>query len=726
MAFRTISVRGQFNALHRFSFDPVTGQPSNFHPPAKDSKEFKALTTNPGPLRVVFSPDYLDWYFKAYTARARHARLKARARTTFPWSSPKSGTQATVDHPEGGAAEGSVGGGPFRVETARPASSPVRREAELRMARALDIIDDASLQHAQFDLYERQSHFPQIHIDKATDHHIRELVKTLFIDSALSYEDVWRKALLYRAILSERRASYPAAYQYIMSFVDGCRFAPVAKDDAELAIADDAARAANDAALKAATYLPSTAWADYYRALVQIYHVENNIDAHVVLECHLAPNAEALLQSQPPPREDVKGPDGNVIKLPLSLPRNAPPLPSCNHGDDPFLRDENMPLMRCLVFGEFNLSVNVDPFVKYPKAQSTVIRPSPTELRMSNAAKSVIERMSRTNRTLFFAGLTPAQQTALETRSKDISRLEQMYSRQDAMFDRELSKLADDDPALWGAAYESPFYNPRTIRPELRDRCSRTVTRGLRDYDRARAAIQRPGSIFDLESTQRFRGRTPAVSVHRPSIPRFLHLIMSDKHVHFVLTMFADVKPQTQGGGGGDGSSGGGGSGGQQPTTLAIDDLSLFASRLRAAATDLSVQMLKLALEFHLREARRIHYRKVQIASALLDNVVQDGLAVIKTHPSFQRPFVVTDGKAGASPETADQPPSLLSDSPAAKAYMALGVYVPFGSRALSELGYPTPARMDDYVRWMKAQPLVRTSTELPRPPSANSLEVTA
>src|SRR5690242_7341510 len=84
---RAVTSYGQYNPVHQFNFDPVTGQPANLGV-AKDQAEFKRMITNPGPLRVEYSDDYLDWYYRAYTERVRFQQQQQQIQARFKHGAP--------------------------------------------------------------------------------------------------------------------------------------------------------------------------------------------------------------------------------------------------------------------------------------------------------------------------------------------------------------------------------------------------------------------------------------------------------------------------------------------------------------------------------------------------------------------------------------------------------------------------------------------------------------
>lgn len=77
MTYRTITSRGQFNPIHDFSYGIAHSRRAN------NVHEFQNLIINPGPLRVGFSPDYLDWLYRGYKSKVKFTEAKARAERVF-------------------------------------------------------------------------------------------------------------------------------------------------------------------------------------------------------------------------------------------------------------------------------------------------------------------------------------------------------------------------------------------------------------------------------------------------------------------------------------------------------------------------------------------------------------------------------------------------------------------------------------------------------------------
>ncbi|KEG14118.1 hypothetical protein DQ04_00611050 [Trypanosoma grayi] len=91
---RGITTRGQFNPVHNFSYGMERGVR------AKDEKSFEKLITNPGPLRVAYTPDYLDWLYRCYRAKGKYMDARAAAEKKFSGnliSSQAAGTAASGD-----------------------------------------------------------------------------------------------------------------------------------------------------------------------------------------------------------------------------------------------------------------------------------------------------------------------------------------------------------------------------------------------------------------------------------------------------------------------------------------------------------------------------------------------------------------------------------------------------------------------------------------------------
>lgn len=305
---RQLTTRGQFNPIHDFTYG-IT-----HHRRARNPAEFATMITNPGPLRVSYSADYLDWLYRAYRAKVRYTDACATRERVFAGkllssslsassssgnrnsSNDKKGEQnktASLDVECGSTVLGVPPTGTFL----RPAHSLRRVSGQLLRMATQRTLSDIARRQGMIDLFERQQQFPVIHLDRATRFHLVELFKEIVLDKALTPSEVWDKALLYRAILSERRASYPDSFRYIMTAVDDTVFATAAtgkEEDSHDDMSMSHTRALQDRC-------PS--WSDYcyFLYLVRRYYIDNAVEGHVVLRCHREPHAARLLFTNPPP-----------------------------------------------------------------------------------------------------------------------------------------------------------------------------------------------------------------------------------------------------------------------------------------------------------------------------------------------------------------------------------------------------------------------------------------
>jgi hypothetical protein len=539
---RCMTAKGQFNPLHTFESSIQRNEV------ARTAEEFKHLITNPGPLRVAYSADYVDWYFRAYREKCEFVDKKRKAQQKVAIS------PAAVGAPELGVYPGLI---------VRPSSSTRRTQAEQRKAAAIKLIEDATVEHGTLDCFERQPHFPVIHIDRCTDFHIRDLVQELIVDHAFSSDAVWEKALAYRALLKHQMKSYPQSFQYIFPFVDAVAVSSKIEDpqDPRHGQWDNADR------------YPTTDACRYFEQAIQRYHIENAVDVHVFLSCHAQPTADALLFTEPPPK-DLKE---TLVDRPTTYPSLKVLLED----------DSNVALLRVLLFADLNCFVSVDPFIKFPGASAAIVPPKfeHASQNLSQGSLAEIVEQRRHNRA---APLSQAVRNAIEGRGNDIARLQRNHTKSELQFSqRELNKAADANPsgyAMNGASY----LNPKTVRAEIRDDTTRRLLGGMKAYETSRKGIYR-------ESFDELRA---AAAVHAteenqfprnsPTIPKFLSMILNDSVVNFL---------------------------------MAVSDES-FQAALTQHSRFLARQYMNLAMEFHVENLRRVNHQKVLVAAAVLDELI--------------------------------------------------------------------------------------------------------
>lgn len=589
-----MTTKGQFNPVHTFESSIRRNEV------ARTPEEFRKLITNPGPLRLGYSADYEDWYYRAYREKCAYIDKKKKAAHKVT-SSP-----TIVGATELGVPPGLI---------ARPPSSVRRSQSEARKAEAQKWIDDASVEHGRMDCFERQSHFPVIHIDRCTDFHIRDLVQELIVEHATSADALWERALAYRALLQQHAKAYPASFHYIFP----------AADSVVMAKKIDDAQDPRNGQWDHADRFPTTDMGTYFAQSIQRYHIENAVDVHVFLSCHNQPTADALLFTEPPPKE---------LKEPLAeRPTSYPPLKALLEDDG------NLALLRVLLFGDLNCFVSVDPFIKFPNAAGGIVPPK-FEHASQNLTQGSLAEIIEQRRHNRAAPLSQAVRTAIEARGNDIARLQRAHSASDLQFaQRELSKASDANPAgyaLNGASY----LNPRTVRAEIRDDSTRRLLRGMKQYEEARDGVYR--RPYDEVYAKATIHSTEENSFPRnsPTIPKFLAMILNDPVVCFL---------------------------------VGVSD-SAFQSTLTAQARFLARQYMSLAMEFHLEANRRVNHQKVLVAAAVVDDLVDS-----------QRRSIL------------DGPNKDESD-----ALRRLGTFVPFAKRNLDDCGFPSAARVDDYMRWMR------------------------
>lgn len=490
---RSMTTRGQFNPIHSFSASLKHNEA------ATTPEEFRQLIANPGPLRIGYSADYVDWYHRAYREKVLYKEKKQRA-------------AAKVEGPNSAPAVGAPELGIFAGMVRRPQSSSVRLQGEQEQSEGQKMIEEATVEHGMLDCFERQPQFPVIHIDRCSDMHVRELVEELIIDEALCVDAVWEKALLYRSLLAERRSLYPKSFEYIHKFVDDVVFARVVEDPqnpSEKQILD-------------ADKFPQREASQYFSQCVQRYHIENALDAHVFLSCHRLPDAEKLLFTDPAPKE---------LKEALV---SAPPLPFPSL--DALMNDDgNLALLRVLLFAELNTFVSTDPFLKFPNAAASVQKPKFEHIHAAGLSQGSASTMIERSRGKRFGSLPQSVNSALDARGNDISRLQRSHAQSDLQFaQKELPKAAEADPAGYALAGNT-YLNPRTVRAEVRDHVTRKVLRGMRLYEVGREKCFRM-SIDEVRAKLVVHaGAENCVPVTAPTIPRFLSMILSDPVVTFLL-----------------------------------------------------------------------------------------------------------------------------------------------------------------------------------------------
>lgn len=695
---RYITSRGQFNPIHDFSYALEHGNIK-----ARNEKEFSAMISNPGPIRICYSADYLDWLYQAYKSKVENKERQNAVERKFHGQVISQGANTKFwDHNR-----------PFmRLQNSirRTAAERLRQEAQYTL-------DHSLLQQGLWDVFERQPQFPVIHLNLAERFHIVELFKEIILEKALEPYEIWDKALLYRAVLSERRNSYPKSFSYIFEAVDGTAFSPTPPQD-------NSAFGAADSNSSVGNFLksPQESAYLYFLYLVRKYFIENAVESHVILRCHRDSNRDKLLFSVPPPKDDKEVKESikreykdsfaglNAAVSSSSIQDSfqepgggasrgsnhqggrtsdhsifTPPLPSSYPPIQALWKCEvNFPLLLLLVFGELNLMVSDNPFAKFPNAFSFLTRPYSTvadsEENLSggllsqgdsgggrSGGRSGTDAVSLAliiaeKRGKLLANFPRTLQSSIDARGKDLQRLRQRFHREDLLGFQKLLRNSSSDQGEKGGNYASfsdwAYFNPRALRAEERDRVQRTALDALKDYERAKKDIYR-SSYDDAEQSrcERPTQMKHTVPTFVPSLPHFLSIIRRDPHISFLMNVYLDGPKQQQ---------------------------------LEKRCYHLASALYRTSLEFHKEGARRIHRQKVQVAAVLLDNFVWE-----------QWGALVSEGSNAFS--TDEGGPSLTT--------LARGIggnYEPFEKRALDESGFLTDARMEDYSRWM-APPAVRT-----------------
>lgn len=686
---RFISSRGQFSPIHDFSYALDNGKVK-----ARNEKEFSVMITNPGPIRICYSADYLDWLFRAYKSKMQTAERKNTVEKKFHG-------QVVSEHESSSFLDEERPFMRLPHSIRRTAAERLRREAQTA-------IDYSLLQQGLWDVFERQPQFPVIHLNLADRFHVVELFKEILLDKALEPHEIWDKALLYRALLAERRNSYPKSFSYIFEALDGTVFA-------SSSTANDSQVEDSNSSSTSEIFQKSPKESDYFYFLylVRKYVVENAVEGHVLLRCHRNPNSEQLLFSVPPPkddaevkdtiknefkdsfacmskaiyssflphdyiadpgaesRKDIKSAAKNVDRIVFSPPSAYPPIQAL------WKCEANFPLLLLLVFGELNLMVSDNPFSKFPNAFGFLTRSystvGDTDDSINRGSFSAVESGGSTGgrrsgadavslaliiaekRGKLMASFPHSLQSSIDARGKDLQRLRQRFHREDLLgFQKMLrnsSAEQDEKKGNYVSFSDWAYFNPRAIRAEERDRVQRIALDSLKDYERAKKDIYRCG----YDDAEQSRSERPTQMKHTvptfiPSLPHFLSIIRRDPHISFLMNVYLDASKQRQ---------------------------------LEKRCYQLATALYRTSLEFHKESTRRFHHQKVQVAAVLLDNLVQeewDGL-ISRKNDNF-------------SPEEG-------GSSVATLARRIGGSYAPFEKRALDESGFLTDARMEDYSRWM-------------------------
>ncbi|KAK7201342.1 mitochondrial RNA binding complex 1 subunit [Novymonas esmeraldas] len=693
-ATRAVTSRGQFNPIHAFTEQSTA--------PAKragNEREFEMMITNPGPVRVTYSPDYLDWLYRAYRAKLQYADERKKAEEVFQ------GLLLTTQPDTHGGAAGAgaqLPGAPLPGHTLRPRHSVRRQAGEVRRAAAQAKLDALAQQQGMLDVFERQPQFPAVHIDTAARYHVVELFKEMVLDRAWEPEEVWDKALLYRAILAERQASYPASYRYILETAREVTL--VLKKDSS---SPSSAAANSDVAVAPSTAVtPSEEDYTYFLYLVRRYYIDNAVEGHVVLRCHRRPDAAEVLFSDPPPKDEqevlrgIYGQSATPAEAEEQAgaaqrqrpPRNAATAAALVRPRPPEVYPpvealwrcaENEALLRVLVFGELNLLVSEDPFVRFPNARAHLTRPSaaapvpgsstdaaegprglqyrPGSPRRSDGGVTLASIIAE-KRGHLLAPLSRNVATMVDGRANDVRRLQQRYEREDtASFQKLLrggAQAAEENPGLYSAYSDWSYFNPRAVRAEERDVLSRQAVAALRVYDQASQDIYRVG-LEEAEASIAERpveGRNNAPS-YVPTLPHFVAQVKKDTHISFLGHV---ALPEEYGG--------------SAAATGASEK-----QQLERLVVQLARALYRTALEFHQQPLRRVNRQKVLVSASLLDRFVAERW----------RLYCVSDTSSDAVRDVARR----------------LSAFVPFEGRILDESGFPTDARVEDYERWMAAPP---------------------
>nr|CCC52774.1 conserved hypothetical protein [Trypanosoma vivax Y486] len=705
---RPITSRGQFNPIHNFSYAMERGVR------ARDAKSFEKLLSNPGPLRLDYTPDYLDWLYRCYRAKCTFTDARAVAEKKFNGNilsggySGASRTALAAQTGEDGAGDtrGRLPGAPPPGMFLRPSHSFRRITGEMKRKHAQDILDEVAKAQGMLDLFERQPHFPAIHIDRCSRFHLVELFKEMVLERALDSAIIWEKALMYRAILSERKLSYPPSFQYIFGAVEDTVFAPAVPHPAADSTSGAMGAAAGVAPHPLSVKCPTAEAYYYFLYLVKRYYVDNAVEAHVVLRCHQAPNVGELLFSNPPPKDETEvlraieviraadlrrkaeaesgaspsssspspaaGSESGAGKAPGETkpkpprrplaPREYPPI------DMLWRCEENVPLLKVLLFGEFNLLVSENPFVKFPNAHAYITRPYSSESTQVFAEGVSLASVMAERRGHLLPSIPRNTAGLIDMRAQELRRLQHKHHREDIVSFQTLLRgtHAEDNPFTYSSYADWSYFNPRAVRAEERDRLTLKGLRALKLYDSATQDIYCSGydSVM-LCHTQRVSEGTSTMPSYLPTLPHFVAIVKKDPHISFLSHVGLDDR----------GSS---------------TEAAAKHRELERRIYYLSRALYHMALEYHKEAVRRVNRQKVNVAAALLDSFVEEEWAAMLRAAAVQG--APEDGKVQMA--------------------RRLGQYLPFARRPLEDSGFPTDARADDYARWMQAPTVMSGRTQ--------------
>lgn len=769
---RGASATSQYYPLHRFDLaGDTTSTADQSADQGRDLSfaEFKTMISNPGPLRVLYSEDYLDWYYRAYKEKISYDRQKKLAaakginNTNISSSSNNNSLQAK--------------------KPLKPAESKERQLGEKVMRDAQRNIETASIRHGLLDLYERAPQFPQVHIDRAKDEHIPMLLDEFVLRGEVNAADVWRRALIARAMLLHNRRSYPATFEYIYKVIDECVFSkPLGlgnkkntSNSSSSSASDDDGKSSDGKKATAAAppppppvevakelledsatqKYPTLALARYYEYLVKKYNIQNSAEAHILLRCHLAPDAETLLFSNPPPEEEKDpskiggGPDWEAA---LAMP--LPPLDaliSVGDAADSGINN-NLALARVLIFAELNCNAttNNDAFAKFPKAQSLVTRPTLSESREEHERTS-LENKLRHRRHHILPNLIQFTLNTIDVRARDTNRLARQSEASDmnwaanslAAQERGTASAGEGlDGTVGGAAF-----NHRAIRAEVRDAANRRIIGGLKQYRYGRDVLTQRPTLLQGEEQTRFATAGAISTVGNSddlsescatrdtrnaylmvSLPRFVAIVEADKHVQLILAMLSSSSSFSAS----NNSKSGNNSNHSNNSAKIAAAADAAGANVQRLVLEYARQLLKLGLEFHLPNNRAVQLRATRVAASLLDTAVVDALEVLKlqqreldaevraakqahTKKSTAPTAAAADGGSAAARDGAerkeestiaplDQDPMMMLSSSlggGAVGQILAERFVPFAERALDQHGFPTEAKYSDYARWM-------------------------
>jgi len=306
---RPVGISGGYSPLHTFNMDPRYV--------AKSLEEFKVITNNPGPFRVHFSKDYLDWYWSAYQTKVKNSNKALLTKTN-----------ATQQH----------------LYT-MPRTSARRKALEETKALAQTTLDKCARRHALLDVWERCPQYPYIDLSLCSPYHIHEITRK-FLDLSLSVPAFWLRVVFFASLIRFREETFTKRFPYLQTLLPKINFSKTAKPEAPDQI------------------LPSSRLNELCVSLCKRHRVVNALEAHVVLDCleKGSMGSLAILDTQ----EQISLDEITFKNMSAHVPRS----------EEALFHPDNLDLLRTYLFAEMNSWVTTNPFRTHPEARDVVTLPS--------------------------------------------------------------------------------------------------------------------------------------------------------------------------------------------------------------------------------------------------------------------------------------------------------------------------------------------------------------